>query len=78
MNKLYNPYNAILERYAAARDAAADGAEKEEVDNKSREITSAKNRLCALMGGKRRLARSHRHRRSYSSRVLKRTRKHRR
>ena len=67
--RLINPYNDILDKYAAARNAAADAGndeEEENVDTIFRELTDAKNRLCALMGGRRR------------SKVAKRTRKHRR
>jgi hypothetical protein len=71
INMLINPYNGTLDTYAAARNAAMNDEEKQDVDTIFRELTDAKNRLCALMGG----------RRSYSrrrSKVAKRTRKHRR
>jgi len=71
IDRLINPYNVTLDTYAAARDAAMNDEEKEDVDTIFRELTDAKNRLCALMGG----------RRSYSrrrSKVTKRSRKYRR
>jgi hypothetical protein len=71
---LINPYNGILDTYAAARNAAADAENREEeenVDTIFRELTDAKNRLCALMGGRRRSSRRR-------SKVAKRSRKYRR
>ena len=69
--RLTNPYNDILDTYAAARDAAINDEEKENVDTIFRELTDSKNRLCALMGGRRSSSRRR-------SKVTKRSRKHRR
>ena len=75
IDRLINPYNGILDTYAAARNAAADAENREEeeenVDTIFRELTDAKNRLCALMGGRRSSSRRR-------SKVAKRSRKHRR
>jgi hypothetical protein len=74
INRLYNSYNSILDRYADERDAAVDDDEKKKIDNIFIELTEAKNKFCALSGGRR----SHRHSNSGRSKVTKRTRKHRR
>jgi hypothetical protein len=71
INMLINPYNGTLDTYAAARNAAMNDEEKEDVDTIFRELTDAKNRLCALMGGRRRSSRRR-------SKVAKRSRKYRR
>ena len=71
IDRLINPYNGILDTYAAARDATINDEEKEDVDTIFRELTDAKNRLCALMGGRRSSSRRR-------SKVAKRSRKHRR
>ena len=74
INRLYNSYNSILDRYADERNAAVDDDEKEKIDNIFIELTEAKNKFCALSGGRR----SHRRSNSGRSKVTKRTRKHRR
>jgi hypothetical protein len=74
IGRLINPYNDILNKYAAARNAAADAGndeEEENVDTIFRELTDAKSRLCALMGGRRKSSRRR-------SKVAKRSRKYRR
>jgi hypothetical protein len=71
IDRLINPYNGILDTYAAARDAAINDEEKENIDTVFRELTDSKNRLCALMGGRRRSSRRR-------SKIPKRSRKHRR
>jgi hypothetical protein len=71
IDMLINPYNGTLDTYAAARDAAMNDEEKENVDTIFRELTDSKNRLCALMGGRRSSSRRR-------SKLAKRSRKHQR
>jgi len=78
INRLYDSYNSILDRYADERDAAVDDDSKEKIDNVFIELTEAKNQFCALSGGRRSHRRSHRRSNSRRSKVAKRTRKHRR
>lgn len=71
INTLIDQYTYVLNKYADARDAAAgNDEEKENVDTIFMELTNAKNKLCALNGGRRSSSRRR-------SKALKRTRKNR-
>jgi hypothetical protein len=77
INRLYNSYNSILDRYADERDAAVDNDSKEKIDNIFIELTEAKNKFCALSGG-RRTHRTHRGSHTRHSKLTKSSRKQRR
>jgi hypothetical protein len=64
INSLVNEFNAILEDWEEARNAAGDPG-KHDVDKCFSELSDARATLCSLRGGKR-------------SRKNRRTRKHRR